>query len=69
MRSESIVGDPILILDDVFAELDSSRRQRLAQAIGDFEQIFITAAVEADVPGELMQQVFHVKRGTIEVVA
>ena len=69
LRSESIVGDPILILDDVFAELDSSRRQRLAQAIGDFEQIFITAAVEADVPVELMQQVFHVKRGTIEVAS
>lgn len=69
LRSESIVGDPILILDDVFAELDSSRRERLALAIGDFEQIFITAAVEADVPLELMQQVFHVKRGTIEAAS
>lgn len=67
LRTESIVGDPILILDDVFAELDSSRRKRLALAVGDFEQIFITAAVEQDVPQELKQQVFHVKQGTIEV--
>lgn len=69
LRTESIVGDPILILDDVFAELDRSRRERLAVAIHDFEQILITAAVQEDVPVDLMQQVFHVKRGTIEAAA
>ena len=66
LRSESVLGDPILILDDVFAELDSARRERLADAVADFEQTFITAAVAEDVPQQLMTQVFHVKKGTIE---
>ena len=65
LRSESVLGDPILILDDVFAELDSARRERLAEAVADFEQTFITAAVAEDVPPQLMTQVFHVKKGTI----
>jgi DNA replication and repair protein RecF len=65
LRSESVLGDPILILDDVFAELDSARRERLAEAVADFEQTFITAAVAEDVPAQLMTQVFHVKKGTI----
>lgn len=65
LRSESVLGDPILILDDVFAELDSARRQRLAEAVSDFEQTFITAAVPEDVPQQLMTQVFHVKKGVI----
>jgi len=68
LRAESVLGDPILILDDVFAELDSARRERLATAVADFEQVFITAAVAEDVPPSLMQQVFHVSRGTIEAV-
>jgi DNA replication and repair protein RecF len=41
---------PILILDDVFAELDAGRRERLAQAVADVEQVLITAAVLQDVP-------------------
>jgi DNA replication and repair protein RecF len=57
LRSESVLGDPILILDDVFAELDSARRERLAEAVADFEQTFITAAVAEDVPAQLMTQV------------
>jgi DNA replication and repair protein RecF len=65
LRNESVLGDPILILDDVFAELDSARRQRLAEAVSDFEQTFITAAVPEDVPPQLMTQVFHVKKGVI----
>ena len=48
--------DPILILDDVFAELDVRRRQRLLSAIGDVEQTIITAAVAEDVPNELLSQ-------------
>ena len=51
--------DPILILDDVFAELDVRRRQRLLQAIGDVEQTIITAAVAEDVPDELLSQSLH----------
>lgn len=42
--------DPVLILDDVFAELDSGRRERLAMLIADCEQVLITAAVPDDVP-------------------
>jgi DNA replication and repair protein RecF len=45
------VGDePIVLLDDVFAELDDARRARLAARCADFEQVLVTAAVDADVP-------------------
>ena len=42
--------DPVLILDDVFAELDADRRERLATLIADCEQVIITAAFPGDVP-------------------
>ncbi len=42
--------DPVLVLDDVFAELDTGRRERLAALVADCEQVLITAAVPADVP-------------------
>lgn len=42
--------DPVLVLDDVFAELDSGRRERLAELVSDCEQVLITAAVAQDVP-------------------
>ena len=45
--------DPILILDDVFAELDERRRDRLISAISDVEQTLITAAVLEDIPNGL----------------
>jgi DNA replication and repair protein RecF len=45
--------DPVLILDDVFAELDSGRRERLATLISDCEQVLITAAFPGDVPAVL----------------
>jgi DNA replication and repair protein RecF len=44
--------DPVLILDDVFAELDSGRRDRLAELISGADQVLVTAAVGADVPLE-----------------
>lgn len=45
------VGDrPVVLLDDVFAELDVTRRQRLAAACDAFDQVLVTAAVEEDVP-------------------
>ncbi len=45
------VGDrPVVLLDDVFAELDTTRRERLAVACDRFDQVLVTAAVEADVP-------------------
>ena len=41
---------PILVLDDVFVELDTGRRSRLASRVTEAEQVFITAAVDADLP-------------------
>lgn len=48
-----IGDDPVLILDDVFAELDTRRRERLAERVADSEQVIITAAVPADIPSSL----------------
>ena len=45
--------DPILILDDVFAELDTERRAQLADLVAGAEQVLVTAAVAADVPAAL----------------
>ena len=65
LRRESSTGDPVLMLDDVFAELDEARRSRLAAAVRDFEQVLITAAVFDDVPEELTSNTVHISRGTI----
>jgi DNA replication and repair protein RecF len=46
-------GEPVLVLDDVFAELDTGRRARLAELVGGAEQVLVTAAVAADVPEAL----------------
>ncbi len=46
-------GEPVLILDDVFAELDTGRRERLAELVRHAEQVLVTAAVPADVPEAL----------------
>ncbi len=46
-------SDPVLILDDVFAELDAKRRQRLVHVAEEAEQVIITAAVGDDLPGNL----------------
>ena len=54
--------DPILILDDVFAELDSERRTRLAEIAATAEQVLVTAAVEDDVPQALAGARVHVRR-------
>ena len=45
--------DPVLVLDDVFAELDTQRREKLAELVADCEQVLVTAAVGADVPERL----------------
>jgi DNA replication and repair protein RecF len=60
--------DPVLILDDVFAELDAGRRERLAALVADAEQVLITAAVPADVPDLLAGARFNVRGGTISRV-
>ncbi len=58
--------NPVLILDDVFAELDQVRRQRLADAVLDAEQVLVTAAVGTDVPEKLNGKYFNVTTGHVE---
>lgn len=57
--------DPVLVLDDVFAELDQTRRARLAGLVGGAEQVLVTAAVEADLPVDLVERRFAVREGAI----
>jgi DNA replication and repair protein RecF len=61
--------EPVLVLDDVFAELDTSRRERLAGAIADAEQVLITAAVGADVPDFPAERRFRVEAGRVSLSA
>lgn len=65
LKAESRLGDPILILDDVFAELDSDRRAKLAELVLGNEQVMITAAVIEDVPEALSAKRFSVVAGEI----
>jgi DNA replication and repair protein RecF len=65
LRQESKLGDPILILDDVFAELDSNRRVKLAELVQGNEQVIITAAVIEDLPVSLTAKRFSVVAGEI----
>lgn len=53
-------GEPVLMLDDVFAELDSKRRDRLAGMVAGARQVFVTAAVPGDVPEALAGSRFDV---------
>ncbi|HEX6150815.1 DNA replication/repair protein RecF [Nocardioides sp.] len=57
--------DPILILDDVFAELDTDRRHQLADLVAGAEQVLVTAAVAADVPEALAGVRFTVGEGKV----
>ncbi|HTC70445.1 MAG TPA: DNA replication/repair protein RecF [Acidothermaceae bacterium] len=61
-------GEPVLILDDVFAELDADRRDRLAQLVAPAEQVLITAAVAADVPEMLAGARVDVMDGRVQRV-
>lgn len=63
LRADGV--DPVLILDDVFAELDASRRQRLAEQVGTATQVIITAAVDMDIPDSLHGVRFTVSAGTV----
>lgn len=65
LKKESTTGDPILILDDVFAELDAGRRKRLAELVAGNEQVLITAAAEEDVPVILTATKFSVKHAEV----
>ena len=57
--------DPVLMLDDVFAELDTGRRNRLGQLVADAEQVLVTAAVPQDVPEGLAGTRFRVGDGAV----
>lgn len=65
LRAETRTGDPILILDDVFAELDAGRREKLAELVADNEQVLITAAVAEDVPQSLSARSYKVSEGVV----
>lgn len=58
-------AEPVLLLDDVFAELDTQRRARLAEVAMAAEQVLITAAVPADVPAQLRGVRFDVHGGQV----
>lgn len=60
--------DPVLILDDVFAELDRRRRSRLAKLASTAEQVIVTAAVAEDIPEELDGARFDVHGGEVRHV-
>jgi DNA replication and repair protein RecF len=66
LRSDG--GEPVLILDDVFAELDASRREQLADVVATAEQVLVTAAVAADVPEQLSGARFDVAGGEVSRV-
>jgi DNA replication and repair protein RecF len=61
-------SEPVLLLDDVFAELDTDRRQRLAELVAPAEQVLVTAAVAVDVPEQLVGARFDVGDGQVRRV-
>ena len=63
LRQDTLTGDPILILDDVFAVLDSGRRNRLLEFVSDYEQVIITSADRASTPEINWAREFEVVRG------
>jgi DNA replication and repair protein RecF len=65
LRAESPGGDPILILDDVFAELDAARRARLASVVSGYEQVIVTAAVAGDIPDPLRENAVRIESGRV----
>jgi DNA replication and repair protein RecF len=58
-------GAPVLVLDDVFAELDARRRAHLAERVAEAPQVLITAAVADDVPAAMAGTWFDVVDGTV----
>jgi DNA replication and repair protein RecF len=66
LRSDG--GEPVLVLDDVFAELDDNRRESLAELVAPAEQVLITAAVAGDVPPQLAGSRWDVAAGEVRRV-
>ncbi|MFM7138728.1 MAG: DNA replication and repair protein RecF, partial [Actinomycetes bacterium] len=65
LKANSRAGDPVLVLDDVFAELDTTRRNQLISRLNSVEQVLITAAVMEDVPSELGGKKLFVNNGQV----
>jgi DNA replication and repair protein RecF len=65
LQGDGAPSEPVLLLDDVFAELDAGRRDRLAALVGGAEQVLVTAAERADVPDGLHGARFQVADGVI----
>ncbi|MGV9313006.1 DNA replication/repair protein RecF [Streptomyces sp. NPDC003691] len=63
LRAEG--NEPVLVLDDVFAELDARRRERLAELVAPGEQVLVTAAVAEDVPDALSGARYTVAEGEV----
>ena len=69
LRSDQPHGtEPILILDDVFAELDGDRREQLALVAAKAEQVLVTAAVPTDVPDQVQGARYEVAQGEVRRV-
>jgi len=66
LRADGI--EPVLILDDVFAELDTGRRERLAELVGGASQLLVTCAVDDDVPAALRGTRYQVGEGAVRRV-
>ena len=69
LRSDALPGgDPVLVLDDVFAELDSERREQLALVASKAEQAIVTAAVPEDVPDQLAGARYELREAAVHRV-
>ncbi len=66
LRADGI--EPVLVLDDVFAELDTGRRDRLAELVGEASQLLVTCAVAEDLPARLHGARFVVREGEVQRV-
>jgi DNA replication and repair protein RecF len=66
LRADGI--EPVLVLDDVFAELDAGRRDRLAELVRTASQVIVTCAVDADVPRALRGARYEVGGGEVSRV-
>ena len=64
-REGSVSGDPVLVLDDVFAELDRSRRETLQHVVSGYEQVLVTSAVAEDLPAGFADTVHQIMRGKV----
>jgi DNA replication and repair protein RecF len=65
VRRDSVAGDPVVVLDDVFSELDAGRRERLGQHLAGIEHLIITAADVATIPSSLVGRQHTVQAGRI----